>query len=125
MFSYPFVRAKEPNLPHCRSRIGQSIQMYKCNTVIIIIIFGSICTEFLRLFTTRIVRVIRRNKTTEKEMNREKFCSTPAYKKLRNELNTQLYILRCTKDKEAKGGVQAEIARLRNLMGIKSKNKEQ
>ena len=77
------------------------------------------------MFTTQIVRVIRRNETTEKEMNREKFCSTPAYKKLRNELNTQLYILRHTKDKEAKGGVQAEIARLRNLMGIKSKNKEQ
>lgn len=57
-------------------------------------------------------------------MNREKFCSTPIYKKLRNELNTQLYILRHTKDKEAKRGVQAEIARLRNLMGIKSKNKE-
>ena len=87
--------------------------------------FGSVCTEFLRLFTIRIVRVIIRNETTEKEMNREKFCSTPAYKKLRNELNTQLYILRHTKDKEAKGGIQAEIARLRNLMGIKSKNKEQ
>ena len=63
------MRAKEPNLPHCRRLICQSIQMYKCNTVIIIIIFGSICTEFLRLFTTRIVRVIRRNETTEKEVN--------------------------------------------------------
>ena len=83
--------------------------------------FGSVCTEFLWLFTTRIVRVIIRNETTEKEMNHEKFCSTPAYKKLRNELNTQLYILRHTKDKEAKGGVQAEIARLRNLMKIKPK----
>ena len=119
------MRAKEPNLPHCQMLSGQSTQMYKCNTVIIIIIFGSICTEFLRLFTTRIVRVTIRNETTEKEMNREKFCSTPAYKKLRNELNTQLYILRHTKDKEAKGGVQAEIARLRNLMKIKPKNREQ
>lgn len=59
-------------------------------------------------------------------MNREKFCSTPAYKKLRNELNTQLlYILRHTKDKEAKRGVPTEIARLRNLMEIKPKNREQ
>ena len=76
------------------------------------------------MFTTRIVHVIRRNETTEMEMNREKFCSTPAYKKLRNELNTQLYILRRTKDKEAKVGVQAEIARLMNLLGFKSKIKE-
>lgn len=58
-------------------------------------------------------------------MNHEKFCSTSVYKKLRNELDTQLYILRNTKDKEARIGVQAEIARLRQLMKIKPKNKQQ
>ncbi len=57
-------------------------------------------------------------------MNREKFCSTSAYKKLRNELDTLLYILRKTKDKEARIGVQAEIARLRQLMKIEPKNKQ-
>lgn len=51
-------------------------------------------------------------------MNREKFCATPQYKVWRNELNNQLYILRNTKDKQAKKGVQEEIARLRKLMKI-------